>query len=201
MDSVCDQVLFDNKLHPAHGKNAPFQSERTLFKYRSHHELDLGTTTSDSRGTVPVPATYPRQNLSPPAQSYAHAVKAPAVVVPIKIFQQTTLQRAVAEAKKREDQLRHGAKINKTLAPTQIVPNSSGNSKDLSVSTFRRSQGTITPPGIPNARKTALLLLTTTVDDGFVASTTTKRGRNAFDFSNMLAKQSKLPLDGIATAN
>ena len=25
--NVCDQVLFENKLHSTHGKNAPFQSE------------------------------------------------------------------------------------------------------------------------------------------------------------------------------
>ncbi|RMX69974.1 hypothetical protein DD238_000673 [Peronospora effusa] len=42
--SVCDQVLFENKLHPAHGKNAPFQSERLPFGFRSQHGIDLGTT-------------------------------------------------------------------------------------------------------------------------------------------------------------
>ncbi|KAG3058958.1 hypothetical protein PC122_g20492, partial [Phytophthora cactorum] len=42
--SVCDQVLFDNKLHPAHDKNAPYQSERLPFGYRSHHGLDLSTS-------------------------------------------------------------------------------------------------------------------------------------------------------------
>ncbi|TYZ69419.1 hypothetical protein PybrP1_004226, partial [[Pythium] brassicae (nom. inval.)] len=39
--SVCDQVIFDNKLHPAHGKDAPFQSERLPFGFRSHHGIDL----------------------------------------------------------------------------------------------------------------------------------------------------------------
>lgn len=41
--SVCDQVLFDNKLHPAHGKKAPFQSERLSFGYHSHHGIDPAT--------------------------------------------------------------------------------------------------------------------------------------------------------------
>ena len=40
--SVCDQVLFDNKLHPLHGKNSPFQSERLPFGFRSHHGIDFG---------------------------------------------------------------------------------------------------------------------------------------------------------------
>ncbi|CAI5721984.1 unnamed protein product [Peronospora destructor] len=52
--SVCDQVLFDNKLHPAHGKNAPFQSEHLPFGYRSHHGIDLATTDDEfSRSTCP----------------------------------------------------------------------------------------------------------------------------------------------------
>ncbi|KAL7999024.1 hypothetical protein Plhal703r1_c26g0106981 [Plasmopara halstedii] len=42
--SVCDQILFDNKLHPAHGKNAPYQSERLPYGFRSHHGIDLLTS-------------------------------------------------------------------------------------------------------------------------------------------------------------
>ncbi|TYZ68504.1 hypothetical protein PybrP1_006002 [[Pythium] brassicae (nom. inval.)] len=46
--SVCDQVVFGNKLHPAHGKDAPFQSERLPFGYRSHHRIDLGSAEPSS---------------------------------------------------------------------------------------------------------------------------------------------------------
>ena len=74
-DSVCDQVLFDNKLHPAHGKKAPFQAERLPFGYRSHHGLDLGTTTCAYPSTVPEYALLPRQHQKQPAQTYAQIVK------------------------------------------------------------------------------------------------------------------------------
>lgn len=42
--SVCNYVLFDIKLHPAHGKNAPHQSERLPHGYRSLHGIDLLTS-------------------------------------------------------------------------------------------------------------------------------------------------------------
>ncbi|KAL8000666.1 hypothetical protein Plhal703r1_c21g0092221 [Plasmopara halstedii] len=45
--SVCDQILFDNKLHPAHGKNAPYQFERLPYGFRSHHGIDLLTTVEE----------------------------------------------------------------------------------------------------------------------------------------------------------
>ncbi|KAL7995513.1 putative bardet-Biedl syndrome 1 protein [Plasmopara halstedii] len=55
--SVCDQILFDNKLHPAHGKNAPYQSERLPYGYRSLHGIDL--LTSDDTFPRPDPPTEP----------------------------------------------------------------------------------------------------------------------------------------------
>ncbi|TYZ68470.1 hypothetical protein PybrP1_005401, partial [[Pythium] brassicae (nom. inval.)] len=55
--SVCDQVVFDNKLHPAHGKDAPFQSERLPFGYRSHHGIDLGSAEPSSKHSPPNPTT------------------------------------------------------------------------------------------------------------------------------------------------
>ncbi|KAF1775818.1 hypothetical protein GQ600_17927 [Phytophthora cactorum] len=68
--SVCDQVLFDNKLHPAHGKNAPYQSERLPFGYRSHHGLDLSTSESEfpppEPATEPAPAPAPQQQQQRP---------------------------------------------------------------------------------------------------------------------------------------
>uniref|UniRef100_M4BT88 Uncharacterized protein n=1 Tax=Hyaloperonospora arabidopsidis (strain Emoy2) TaxID=559515 RepID=M4BT88_HYAAE len=108
-DSVRNQVVFDNKLHPAHGKNAPFQSERLPFGYRSHHGLDLGTTTCAYPSTVPEYALLPRQHQKQPAQTYAQVVKAPAVAVLTKIPQKSSLQQAVEKAKKREGQSHHGA--------------------------------------------------------------------------------------------
>ena len=201
-DSVSDQVVFDNKLHPDHGENVPFQSERLPFGYRSHHGLDLGTTTCAYPSTVPESAPLPRQHQKQPAQTYAQVVQAPAVAVPTKIPQKFQLQKAVEKAKKREGQPHHGAQHNNKSAATQLVPPSSSTSNALSVSTFRGSHGTITPPGSPKARKTPPLSLTNSENDGFAAATSRKkRGRNAIDFSDMVVKQSQLPLDGIATAN
>ena len=190
-DSVCDQVVFDNKLHPDHGENVPFQSERLPFGYRSHHGLDLGTTTCAYPSTVPESAPLPRQHQKQPAQTHAQVVQAPAAAVPTKIPQKFQLQKAVEKAKKREGQPHHGAQHNNKSAATQLVPPSSSTSNALSVSTFRGSHGTITPPGSPKARKTPPLLLTNSENDGFVAATSRKKcGRNTIDFSNMVVKQS-----------
>ncbi|KAF1328370.1 putative Pollike protein, partial [Globisporangium splendens] len=76
---VCDQVIFDNKLHPAHGKNAPFRSERLPFGYRSTQALELGVP----GGVFPFPGSLsepalrsqkPNQHGS--AKSYAQAAAA-----------------------------------------------------------------------------------------------------------------------------
>ncbi|KAL7681848.1 hypothetical protein Plhal304r1_c053g0137301 [Plasmopara halstedii] len=39
--TVCDQVMFGGRLFPAHGKNAPYPSERLPFGYRSAYAIDL----------------------------------------------------------------------------------------------------------------------------------------------------------------
>uniref|UniRef100_K3XAV1 Uncharacterized protein n=1 Tax=Globisporangium ultimum (strain ATCC 200006 / CBS 805.95 / DAOM BR144) TaxID=431595 RepID=K3XAV1_GLOUD len=49
--SVCDQVLFDNKLHPAHGKNAPFQSERQPTPQHDTHENYAQATSAKPKQT------------------------------------------------------------------------------------------------------------------------------------------------------
>ena len=166
-------VLFENKLHPDHEKHFPLQSMRMPFGYRSHHELDLCTTTSVFPSTVPGSAPLPRQHKNQPAQKCAEAVTAPAVSVPKKIQQKNSLQRAVKEAKKRDGQLPR-AQHDMTSAANQLVTTSSGTSDAMSVSTFRGSNGTITPPGSPKARKTPPLLLTNSDNDNFVAATSRK---------------------------
>ena len=64
--SVCDQVLFDNKLHPAHGKNAPYKSERLPYGFRSANGIDLMTSDDDFPGPE-TPAKTPSSNTSPQA--------------------------------------------------------------------------------------------------------------------------------------
>uniref|UniRef100_A0AAV1UCG1 Uncharacterized protein n=1 Tax=Peronospora matthiolae TaxID=2874970 RepID=A0AAV1UCG1_9STRA len=128
-------------------------SERLPFGYHSHHGLDLGTTTSNSRGTVPGSATHQRQNLTTPAQSYEHAVKVPEDAVTMKFPKKTSRQKSVKDAKKREVHLRHGAQHAKTSADTRLVTTSSSISEALSISTLCGSHGKITPPGSEMLRR------------------------------------------------
>ncbi|KAL8024078.1 hypothetical protein Plhal710r2_c005g0021591 [Plasmopara halstedii] len=174
---VCDQILFDNKLHPAHGKNAPFQSERLPFGYRSHHGIDLGTTDDEfPRPACPSEtASQPRhqQQQSSP-NTYARATKVPP--------KQTSLQKAVEEAKKRESQLLSGAQHGQQTAANQLVERP-GNRDDA----------------LPKTKTSPMLLLT----DGFTTVTNNKRkrGRSGIDFSALLVKRQLMPIDGIATEN
>jgi hypothetical protein len=200
--SVCDQVLFENKLHPAHGKNAPFQSERLPFGYRSHHGIDLGA--HDSIFPPPEPVTEPAQQQQEQRQeqqqpkTYAQAANANAK----PMSKQTSLQKAVEDSKKREGQPQQGAQHGKPPAANQLAKAQGSNSDALSISTFNGSNGKITPPGSPKAQAKPKLLLTNGTTDGFVdPSNKKKRGRNAIDFSNMLVKQPAQPLNGIATSN
>ena len=115
---------------------------------------------------------------------------------------QTSLQKAVEEAKKREGQPQQGAPHGKPPAANQLAKHRGSNSDALSISTFNGSNGKITPPGSPKAPSKPQLLLTNGTNDGFVtASNKKKRTRSGIDFSSMLVKQQAQPLDGIATAN
>ncbi|KAF1335879.1 hypothetical protein FI667_g590, partial [Globisporangium splendens] len=190
--SVCDQVLFDNKLHPAHGKNAPFQSERQPYGYRSHHGIDLGTPDSVFPLTKPAPE-QPQQQRQQPPKTYAQAASAKP--------KQTSLQKAVEEGKKREAQLQQRAQHGKSSAETALAKPRS-NSDAISIATFDDSQGKMTPPGSPKPPMKSPTLLLTNGNDGFsTVINKKKRSRNGVDFSNMLVKQQPQPLDGVATSN
>ncbi|KAF1327039.1 putative Pollike protein, partial [Globisporangium splendens] len=190
--SVCDQVLFDNKLHPAHGKNAPFQSERQPYGYRSHHGIDLGTPDSVFPPTKPAPE-QPQQQRQQPPKTYAQAASAKP--------KQTSLQKAVEEGKKREAQLQQRAQHGKSSAETALAKPRS-NSDAISIATFDDSQGKMTPPGSPKPPMKSPTLLLTNGNDGFsTVINKKKRSRNGVDFSNMLVKQQPQPLDGVATTN
>ncbi|KAF1315557.1 putative Pollike protein, partial [Globisporangium splendens] len=190
--SVCDQVLFDNKLHPAHGKNAPFQSERQPYGYRSHHGIDLGSPDSVFPPSKPAPE-QPQQQRQQPPKTYAQAASA--------MPKQTSLQKAVEEGKRREAQLQQRAQHGKSSAETALAKPRS-NSDVLSISTFDDSQGKVTPPGSPKPPMKSPTLLLTNGNDGFSTVTNKKkRSRNGVDFSNMLVKQQPQPLDGVATTN
>ncbi|KAF1321893.1 putative Pollike protein, partial [Globisporangium splendens] len=190
--SVCDQVLFDNKLHPAHGKNAPFQSERQPYGYRSHHGIDLGTPDSVFPPTKPA-SEQPQQQRQQPPKTYAQAASAKP--------KQTSLQKAVEEGKKREAQLQQRAQHGGSSAETALAKPRS-NSDAISIATFDDSQGKMTPPGSPKPPMKSPTLLLTNGNDGFsTVANKKKRSRNGVDFSNMLVKQQPQPLDGVATTN
>ena len=185
---VCDQLVFDNKLHPVHGKNAPFSSERMPFGYRSLHALELGVP-----GEVfPPPANDPAatQNSQRQPKTYAQATN-------VKPFS-SSLQKSIAADKKKEAQLKHGAQHGQAPAVTTLAKARS-NSLALSLDTFEDSQGKISPQSSPKPQPKLLL---TNGDDGFsTVKNKKKRTRNGIDFSNMLVKQQPQPLDGVATDN
>jgi hypothetical protein len=169
------------------------------YGYRSHHGIDLDTHDSIFPPPEPVPEPAQLQQQQQP-KTYAQAANGKATPMP----KQTSLQKAVQDAKNREGQLQqHGAQHGKPPAANQLAKHQGSNSDALSISTFNGSNDKITPPGSPKAPTKPKLLLTNGANDGFVdpASNKKKRGRNAIDFSNMLKKQSVQPLNGIATSN
>lgn len=201
--SVCDQVLFDNKLHPAHGKNAPYHSERLPFGYRSHHGLDLGMLESvfppSNKDAVPFPdsAQLSQSNLRQKQQPKSYAQAISATPKPMK----TSLQKTVEESKKKVAQLQRGAQHKSHSAASQIAIIPPKSSDALSISTLSDPGIKLSPPNSPKDLSTTRLL-TNGPDNGFVtASNKKKRSRNAVDFANLMVKQQLQPLDGIATTN
>lgn len=195
--SVCDQVLFDNKLHPAHGKNAPFQSERLPFGYRSHHGIDLATSDDEfPRSSSPPKSAPPPQQQRHQQQQKPAGTKGPTAPA---LPKQTSLQKAVEEFKQRDGQLQSRAQHNQRPTAHQLTNSPSKKDDLLSISTFTGSNGKISPPSSPKSTSQPVLLLT----DGFTTVTNNKkkRGRGGIDFSALLVKQQPQPLDGIATAN
>ena len=185
---VCDQLVFDNKLHPVHGKNAPFSSERLPFGYRSLHALELG---------VPGEAFPPPGSDHAATQPDQHQPRTDAPAKGAKPFS-SSLQLSIAKNKKNEAQLKHGAQHAHTPTMTTLVKARS-NSLTLSLDTHDDSQGKISPPNSPKPQPTLLL---TDGRDGFSTVTNKKkRTRNGIDFSNLLVKQQQQPLDGVATTN
>lgn len=114
---------------------------------------------------------------------------------------QTSLKKAVEDAKKRELQLQRGAQQCQPQSANQFTKLPAMTDGALSISTFNGSNGKLTPPSSPTALKKPLLL-TNGPDGGFkTASNKKKRSRNEVDFSNLMVKQQSWPLDGVATAN
>ncbi|KAF1327222.1 putative Pollike protein, partial [Globisporangium splendens] len=196
-NGVCDQVIFDNKLHPAHGKNAPFRSERLPFGYRSAQALELGVP--GGAFPLPDPMSEPvlrsqKPNIPSSAKSYAQAAGNP---------KQPSPPSATKGQVNGDSQPQRGAQHGQISGP--IVPRKPGSTTSgLSVSTFDGSIGKITPPASPRVGPQQPLLLTNGDSDGFQPVTkknNKKRSRNGADFANMVAKQQPQPLDGIATSN
>ncbi|KAF1320324.1 hypothetical protein FI667_g12572, partial [Globisporangium splendens] len=195
---VCDQVIFDNKLHPAHGKNAPFRSERLPFGYRSAQALELGVP----GGVFPFPGSLSEPTLrsQKPNQhgsekSYAQA----AAATPKQPSPPSATKGQVNGDSQPQRGAQHG-QISGLIVPRKPGSTASG----LSVGTFNGSTGKITPPASPRVGPQKPLLLTNGDSDGFQPVTkknSKKRSRNGADFANMVAKQQPQPLDGIATSN
>lgn len=185
---VCDQLVFDNKLHPVHGKDAPFGSERMPFGHRSLHALELGVPGE----AYPSPMADPtaKQHNQQRPRTYAQATTVPPISSSLKL--------SVAKNKKMEAQLKQGAPHAQAPAVTTLVK-ARRNSLALSLDTHDDSQGKLSPLSSPTTPTTLLL---TDGSDGFsIMKNKKKRTRNSIDFSNLLVKQQPKPLDGVATAN
>ena len=91
-------------------------------------------------------------------RTYAQAVSNP--TRPTTVPQQTSLQRAVAEAKKQDGQLQPGAQHGHLSTATQLTTISGHTSRALSISTLSGSTGKITSPGSPRAENKPPLMLT-----------------------------------------
>ncbi|KAF1315563.1 putative Pollike protein, partial [Globisporangium splendens] len=205
--SVCDQIVFNNKMYPAHGKDAPFQSERLPFGFRSHHGIDLKSSESSNAAfarsasaSVATPAaksnSSKNQEKAPPAppKTYAQAAQAGPVF--------SSLRNALEDEEKKEDgQLQSGAQHGQRSAASQLAKRIIDIDDTLSISTFTGSGGRISPPASPKAPPKPVLLLTNGSDGFTTVENKKKRSRGGVDFSNMLTKQMPKPLDGVATAN
>ncbi|KAF1331473.1 putative Pollike protein, partial [Globisporangium splendens] len=205
--SVCDQIVFKNKLYPAHGKDAPFQSERLPFGFRSHHGIDLKSSESSNAAfarsasaSVATPAAKSNSSknqekaLPAPPKTYAQAAQAGPVF--------SSLRNALEDEEKKEDgQLQSGAQHGQRSAASQLAKRIIDIDDALSISTFTGSGGRISPPASPKAPPKPVLLLTNGSDGFTTVENKKKRSRGGVDFSNMLTKQMPKPLDGVATAN
>ncbi|CAI5747276.1 unnamed protein product [Peronospora destructor] len=126
--SVCDQVIFDNKLHPAHGNDAPFQSERLPFGFRSHHGIVLDTPSGTSpyhpSPVSPAPtrdakSPTPRLSaLSASPQRLAKVSVEPAAPTKPHVF---SLRNSLEEEENKESQLDLRAQHGRPAATRQLV--------------------------------------------------------------------------------
>ena len=104
--SVCDQVLFENKLHPAHGKNALSVCAIAVWlSLASWHRFGYDQRCFPVECVCAEPFQHRHQH-QPRPRTYAQAVSEPPR--PTMIPQQTSLQKADAEAKTRDGQLQPG---------------------------------------------------------------------------------------------
>ncbi|KAL7694699.1 hypothetical protein Plhal304r1_c001g0002931 [Plasmopara halstedii] len=214
--SVCDQILFDNKLHPAHGKNAPYQSERLLYGCRSHHGIDLLTSDDIFPANTPSTALTATTQPTQAPEKLPHTLKAFAAtkrpVLPKTRTRgasgrsKTSLQQTVEKIKKRDAKLNGGAQHGKSpVADNQLALIPRNLDDTLSISTFIGSNENLSPPGSPeitSATPPKLLLTNGGTADGFtVVLNEKKRSRKDIDFTALLMSPVLQPLDGIATSN
>ncbi|POM79846.1 Hypothetical protein PHPALM_2390, partial [Phytophthora palmivora] len=140
--SVCDQLVFSNKLYPAHGKDTPFASERLPFGFRSHHSIELKSPVSPNTGFA----------RSAQTQSATH----------------NTLE---DEETKEEGQLQIGAQHGQQPVATQIAKRVIDLDDALSISTFTESGGHVSPPSSPKLPHKPVLMLING-SDGFTTIAT-----------------------------
>ncbi|TYZ53554.1 hypothetical protein PybrP1_008978, partial [[Pythium] brassicae (nom. inval.)] len=199
--SVCDQIVFDHRLHPVHGKDAPFQSERLPFGFRSSHGIDLGTIEAipldSSKTKLPkskMTKTTAKSTLKPAQAGPAASPPQKPRAGPVFSSLRTSLEREANGESQLQIRAPHGGRTD----PGQLAKRAIDIDDALSIATLQDSSGRISPPASPTAKTSTTLLLT----DGFtMVENRKKRGRGGVDFTSMLTKHVPRPLDGTATKN
>ncbi|KAL8001844.1 hypothetical protein Plhal703r1_c17g0079191 [Plasmopara halstedii] len=169
--TVCDQVMFGGRLFPAHGKTAPYPSERLPFGYRSAYAIDLTDHPPLRESPVQPPQGLSRSRSSQPtSQAIRHL--------------DSSLKRATVT--------RTTATPAPSSTPLVVLPPSP--SVDLSISS--PSSRMLTPPPSPPRRlgpvaDTAII----------VRRRKNKRSRSADDFSHLTTKERPKDETGVTTSN
>lgn len=197
--SVCDQLVFNNKLYPVHGKDAPFASERLPFGFRSHHSIDLGSLNSSNAEFT---RNVHRQTAQPAPKSKSSRTQSKKSHAPQAEPVLSLIDNALENEETKEDgQLQPGAQHGQQIMATQLAKRVIDIDDVLSISTSTGSGSRLSPPASPKASPKPMLMLTNGSDEFITVTNKKKRSRGGIDFTNMLTKQMPKPLDGVATTN
>lgn len=181
--SVCDQLVFADRIYPVHAKNVPFPTQRLSFGQRSVQALDLA-----SRSDTPAPDACTTPDLGSSQSSYAAVVR--------RGGQATSPQRSSRVSSSSIMAIVPAATPAGTPAPSELSLDTIGSSvvsppSSPIVSRPLLLQSLPQPTPAPHS---ALVLVTEGKRKG-------KRARDDKDLANVLMKSRPKPLAGVTTSN